>query len=197
MHPGARKVIGLTGNVGAGKTTAAKVLMDLGAFCISADEIGWEVLPEISMMLQRRFGQEIMKGNKVDREKLRNLVFADRVKLDYLNQLSHPLLVKKIIDKLSRIDSGIVIIDAAVLFDWPEICALTDYIMLLTARDDIMEARAKARGIDKKMFAMIRSMQKDEKELSERADFVISNNGTLDELREKCELIYRRVEDDC
>lgn len=171
--------------------------MDLGASCISADEIGWEVLPEISMMLQRRFGHEIMKGNNVDREKLRSLVFADRAKLDYLNQLSHPLLVKKIIDKLSGIDSGIVIIDAALLFDWPEICTLTDYTVLVTARDDIMEARAEARGIDKKMFAMMRSMQKDEEELSERVDFVISNNGTLDELREKCEQIYRRVENDC
>jgi dephospho-CoA kinase len=197
MHPGSRKVVGLVGNVGAGKTAAAEVFIDMGAACISADEIGWEVLPEISMMLQRRFGKEIMSGQKVDKAKLRNLVFADRAKLDYLNRLSHPLLVRKIIEKLSGIDSGVVIIDAALLFDWPEVCALTDHTIVITARDDIRAARAKSKGIDEKMYSMMRSMQMDEKELSKKTDFVISNNGTLDELRKKCERIYRRIENDC
>ncbi|MDH4210380.1 MAG: dephospho-CoA kinase [candidate division WOR-3 bacterium] len=197
MRPGLRVVIGLAGNVGTGKTTAAKVFADLGASCISADKIGWEVLPEISLMLQRRFGKEIMKGRKIDKIKLRDLVFADRAKLNFLNRLSHPLLVKKIIKEISCVKSGIVIVDAALLFDWPEICALTDYTMLMTARDDIMSARAKAKGIDEKVFSMIRSMQKSEKELSGRADFVISNNGTLTELRKKCKEIYRRIKDDC
>ncbi len=197
MRPGSRVVIGLVGNVGTGKTAAAKVFADLGASCISADAMGWEVLPEISLMLQRKFGKAIMKGRKVDKIKLRDLVFADRAKLDFLNRLSHPLLVKKIIKELSRVKSGIVIIDAALLFDWPEVCALIDYTILMTARDDIMAARARVKGIDERVFSMIRSMQKSERELSRRADFVISNNGTLTELRQKCKEIYRRIKDDC
>ena len=197
MRPGSRVVVGLAGNVGSGKTTAARMFVDMGASCISADEIGWEVLPEISLMLQRRFGEEIMKGRSVDKKKLRDVIFTDRTKLDYLNQLSHPLLVKKIVEKISDVKSGIVVVDAALLFDWSEICALTDYTILMTARDDIMMARAKEKGIDERMFSMIRSMQKDEKDLSGNADFVIRNNGTLAELRKECEEIYRRIKDDC
>ena len=197
MPPGSRVVIGLAGKVGTGKSEAAKVFTELGASCISADEIGWEVLPEISPMLEEKFGKEIMKGLQVNRTKLRDLVFADQSKLDFLNRLSHPLLVQKIKEKLACIESGLVVIDAALLFDWPEIHALTDYTILMTAREDIMAARAKAKGIDERIFRLILSKQKGEDELSEKADFVVANNGTLAELRQKCKDIYRRVKDDC
>jgi len=197
MRPGSKVVVGVGGNIGAGKTTAVKVFKDHGAECIAADEIGWGVLPEITQTLKEEFGEEIMRGCEIDKKKLQELVFSDRKRLEFLNRLSHPLLAKKIIRKAENIESGIVVIDAALLFDWPAIYALADHAILVTSQHANMRARAKAKGIDHRLFSMILSMQKDEREMVAKADFIIHNDGTLAQLREKCRVIYQRIKDDC
>ena len=197
MRPGSKVVVGIAGNVGSGKTAAAMVFKELGAICISADEVGWEVLPEIAQVLRKKFGEQVMRGSEVDKKKLRELVFSDRRKLAFLNRVSHPLLVRKITERVKHIKSGVVVIDAALLFDWPELCGLTDYRILVTAHRDMMAARAESKGIDGNTFSMILSVQRDSDELSAKADFVISNNGTLAELRRKCKKVYQRIKDDC
>jgi dephospho-CoA kinase len=197
MHPCSKVVLGIAGNIGTGKTTAAMMFKELGATYISADEVGWEVLPEISQVLRKKFGEQIMRGSEVDKRKLREIVFGDRRKLDFLNRVSHPLLVNKIAERVKLVKSGVAVIDAALLFDWPKICGLTDYLVLVTAHRDTMMARAKSKGIDGNTFSMILSMQRDSDELSAQADFVINNNGTLAELRRKCKKLYQRIKDDC
>lgn len=199
MRPGKRVVIGIGGNIGTGKTTVANFFRELGAVCIAADEIGWEVLPEITPALKEKFGEEIMhrSGCRVDKRKLRDLVFSDRAGLEYLNRVSHPLLTQKIAARVESLKSGVVVIDAALLFEWPEIAALCDHKILVTAHPEKMRGRAEAKGIDHALYSKIHSMQKDDKEMMVQADIVIHNNGTLDELRGRCQLIYRRIEDDC
>jgi dephospho-CoA kinase len=197
MRPGSKVVVGVGGNIGAGKTAAVEVFRELGAECIRADEIGWEVLPEILNVLKAEFGEEIMCGCEIDRKRLRELVFSDPKRLKFLNRVSHPLLIKKIIQKVETIKSGVVVIDAALLFDWPEICALVDHAILITSERGKMRTRARAKNIDDRSFSMILSMQTQNQEMVSKADFVIDNNGTLDQLREKCRGIYQRIKDDC
>lgn len=197
MRPGSKVVVGVGGNIGAGKTTAVEEFRELGAECIDADEIGREVLPEIVNVLKAEFGEEIMRGCEIDKKRLRELAFSDPKRLKFLNRVSHPLLIKKIIQKVETIKSGVVVIDAALLFDWPEISALVDHAILITSEQRKMRARAKTRNIDDRTFSMILSMQARNTEMAAKADFVIENNGTLDELREKCRGIYQRIKDDC
>jgi dephospho-CoA kinase len=138
-----------------------------------------------------------MRGCEIDKKKLRVLVFSDRKRLEFLNHLSHPLITKKIIRKLEDIKSGIVVIDAALLFDWPAIYVLVDHTVLVTSQHSKMRVRAKAKGINDRLFSMILSMQKDEREMAARAHFIIHNDGTLAQLRDKCQAIYQRIKDDC
>jgi dephospho-CoA kinase len=197
MRSGQKVVIGVGGRIGTGKTTVAKIFSDLGAQYISADEIGWDVLPEITDVLKNEFGEGIMLGGKIDKQKLRDLVFSGAHNLEFLNRVSHPILTKRIIEKTEDVRFGVVVIDAALLFDWPEVCEIVDYSILVRARREIMLARAKAKGISEHLFEKIVSTQKDEREMMAKASYVIENNGTMAELKEKCQKIYEEINDGC
>jgi dephospho-CoA kinase len=175
----------------------AKIFRDLGAQYISADEIGWEVLPEITDVLQNELGKGIMLGAKIDKRKLRELVFTDAQKLEFLNRVSHPILTRRIIERVREIKSGVVVIDAALLFDWPEVYETVDFSILLTARRELMLERAKAKGMSSGLFMQIMEQQKSEQEMKELASYLIENNGTIAELREKCKVIYKEISHDC
>ena len=197
MAHNGKVVIGLGGNIGAGKTTAAKIFEELGAHYISADEIGWQVLTEIKESLCKKFGEQIKKGDEIDKERLRDIVFYNPEALDYLNRLSHPLLIKKIKKRLNSIKEGFVVLDAALLFDWPEVLKEIDYPILITADKVHKEERADKKGISKEVFNRILSVQDDERAMSSQAKFIIENNGTLTELKKECQKIYEEIRDDC
>ena len=197
MGSGQSIVIGIGGKIGTGKTTVAKIFRDLGAQYISADEIGWEVLPEITDVLQEEFGKGIMSGAEIDKEKLRELVFADAQKLEFLNRASHPILTKRIIERVEDIEAGVVAIDAALLFDWPDVYGIVDYSILVKARRELMVERARAKGVSSRLFVQIMTQQKSEQEMEAQATYVIENNGTMTELRKKCQAIYEKLSHDC
>jgi dephospho-CoA kinase len=197
MRAGAKVVIGVGGNIGAGKTTVARVFKKLGARYISADEIGWTVLPVITKRLKNKFGKQIMRGMRINKQRLRELAFSDVRNLEFLNRVSHPILIRRIIDKIRKIKSGIVVVDAALLFDWPEVYAVVDYPIMVRSRPDKMSARVKNKGINESLFKKILSLQQDEKQMATKAAFVIDNNGTVKELEEMCRQIFGRISDDC
>ena len=197
MSSGRRVVVGIGGKIGTGKTTVAKIFRDLGAQYISADEIGWEVLPEITDALKEALGQGIMRGTEIDKERLRELVFSDAQKLEILNRVSHPILTKRIIERVRDFESGVVVVDAALLFDWPEVYAIVDFPILVKARHELMVERAKAKGMSKSLFTRIMARQKSEQEMMAKACYVIENNGTIAELRERCQVIYDKISHDC
>ncbi len=197
MRCGQKILIGVGGNIGAGKTAAAKIFSEFGGKYISADEVGWDVLPEIADLLERKFGKSIMSRNKIDKRILRELVFADTRKLQFLNHVSHPVLTKRIKEITRGIKKGFVVIDAALLFDWPDIYEMIDYSILVIARREVMLSRARMKGIGDDLFKRILSMQKSEEEMMAMASYVIENNGTMIDLREKCQKIYNEIRNDC
>ncbi len=197
MDYGDKVLIGVGGTIGSGKTLVSRIFEELGAHYISADEVGWEVLPEITDELKQRFGKRIMRNGTIDKKELRSIVFSDKENLDYLNKLSHPLLIKKILNRVEAIKSGVVVIDAALLFDWPKIYQITDYPILVMSDEKIKEERVMRNGIDKQLFKHILRSQKSDKEMFRRAEFVIKNNSTVDALKMQCQNIYRQIKNDC
>lgn len=190
-------VIGIGGNIGSGKTTVAKIFQSYGMRYISADKIGRSVLPEIAGKLREKYGDKICTGSRVDRIKLRNFVFSDLSYLKSLNRLSHPFLLKKIYEKLESIERGMVVIDAALLFDWPKLLKKIDYPILVCATKTLKRKRALQRGISKKLFEQIIRHQKKESEMTKYAKYIIKNNGTLGQLKEQCQKIFRELKNDC
>ncbi|MGB9720498.1 MAG: dephospho-CoA kinase [bacterium] len=190
-------VIGVGGNIGSGKTTVARIFQGYGMKYISADQIGWSVLPGIADELKNKFGNAVFSGSKIDRSKLRNLVFSHPQYLKTLNKLSHPRLLKKIYEELNNTHSRSIVIDAALLFSWPALLRKIDCPILVRANKILKRKRALQRGISRKMFEKILNTQQTEPEMSRKAKYIIKNNGTLLHLRKQCQKIFKELKNDC
>ncbi len=197
MRREGRVVIGLTGNIGSGKTTAADYFVRRGARLINADKIGRRLLPAIAREAIKRLGSQVASGTRLDPVKLRTAVFSDPKKLRILNRLSHPRLVREIRDRLRRIRSGIVVIDAALLFEWPGLMPEIDVPILVTAPQFLKEQRAARKGIDRKTFRRILRNQRSEKTMARQATYVIRNDGSPERLYRQCRAVYKEIKNDC
>jgi dephospho-CoA kinase len=197
MHENGRVIIGVAGAICSGKTIVSKIFEELGAHYVSADKIGWQVLPEITDELRERFGENIMTGTTVDRKKLRDIVFSSNDNVAFLNQLSHPRLVKELIARIEEIRTGIVVVDAALLFEWPRVLDIVDHPMLVTASEHVKKERAMKQCMDEDTFSKIQRAQKHRELMKKKAAYVIENNGTFDELREQCTKIFKEIQSDC
>lgn len=197
MHDKEKVVIGVAGAICSGKTVVSKIFRRLGAHYISADKIGWQVLPDIADELKERFGEHIMNGATIDRKKLRDIVFANNDNVAFLNQLSHPRLVRKLISAVGQMSAGVVVVDAALLFEWPRVLDVVDCPILIVADEQLQKERAIKQGMDENTFERILRAQKHQALMKKKAAYIIENNGTLNELREKCEEIYKEIQRDC
>ncbi|MCB0804419.1 MAG: dephospho-CoA kinase [Bacteroidales bacterium] len=112
--------VGLTGNIGSGKTTVSKIFEVLGVPVYQADKEAKKMLKKEDVILQlaREFGQEIISANQIDRKKLASIVFTDKEKLHLLNSIIHPLVKADLHDwMVSMSDEPYIVQEAAILFE--------------------------------------------------------------------------------
>lgn len=182
-------VIGLTGQIGAGKSTAARILAELGATVIDADKIGHDVVARSASLrkqLASAFGRDIFAADgKLRRKRLAARAFASKDTRDRLNRLVHPHLLKELRRQVARArKKGPVVIDAALLLDWG-MDRETDLVLVIHAGRETRFRRAEKRGFSS---ADIRARQRAQllfREFRRRADRVILNNGSEADLRRK------------
>jgi|TARA_B110000196_G_scaffold318361_1_gene333605 dephospho-CoA kinase len=184
-------VIGLIGGIGSGKTSVSEILSSLGVDVIDADKVGHEVyIPDSEgwRKVISVFGQGIVdQQNEIDRKKLGAIVFGDPKEMDKLNKLMHPIMYKLIQEKINKLaDNGVevVILEAAILLEanWQP---LTDEIWLAKSDQEIVIERVQLRNkfTREEIIKRIQSQMSNE-EREKHADIVISNDGTLEELKE-------------
>jgi len=192
------KVIGLTGGIGSGKSTVSQFLSELGATVLDADKVGHQCYQpgtEARKDVVDAFGEEIIAPDEsIDRKKLGAIVFGDPEALIRLNQIMHPRMYDMMADQIEEYRLGgveVVVLDAAVLFEggWTP---LVDEIWITVASEPTVVQRVRERtGLpEEQIRSRIRSQLSNE-ERKEKADLVISNDGGLDELREKVEELWK------
>jgi dephospho-CoA kinase len=191
-------LIGLTGQIGAGKSTVAAILKAHGAIIIDADRIGKQVVDQSAPLrnqLARHFGKDILtpKGN-LRRKKLAELAFATPDGKQALDNLVHPYLLRELRSHVKRAfrRGELVVIDAALLLNW-DLDREVDETWVVTATQSNRFARLTARGIS---LSDARARQKAQLPLAmyrSRATRLISNNGTLAELERKVLELLRRI----
>jgi dephospho-CoA kinase len=183
-------LIGLTGQIGSGKTTAADIFKKLGAVVIDADQIGREVIEEsypLFKSLVRAFGPKILdKSGHINRKKLALIAFATKENHAKLNELVHSYLLRKLRLRTRRAlrESKLVVIDAALLLDWG-MDKEVDLVLVIHASLEKRLTRLVARGIT---LIDVRARQKAQLPFTEykrRADRVILNNGSKADLERK------------
>ena len=187
-------VIGLTGGIGTGKSEAARILEEIGAYIIDADRLGHSAyLPhsEIWEEVVKEFGDGVLlPDEEIDRKKLGSIVFNDPVQLAKLNEIMHPRMGKMVANLIEGSDAEVVVVEAALLLEagWD---ALVDEVWCTGASEDIVIDRLKARnGLDKEEAQKRIKAQMSVDERKSRSQVMIENNGDLAQLTTVIEQIW-------
>lgn len=185
--------IALTGNIAAGKSLVENQFRSLGVDVIDADEVAHEVLAEKIQVLRACFGEEIIKNGEVSREKLAKIVFSNPQKKEKLEKIIHPE-VKDRINKFFE-DKTLAIASIPLLFEvgWEKDF---DKVILVIAKDNTRLKRLMERNNLTAQQAKIRmNTQIQQSRKIEKADFVIDNNGSIEETFEQVKLIYDKLKE--
>lgn len=182
-------IIGLTGSIGTGKSTVAKIFANYGAKVIDADKIAHDLLRPGSVLSRRvirAFGREITDGKEgIDRRKLGYLVFSNKSKLKKLNSITHPSIIRAIKSRIKSFKSGIIILDAPLLVEAGLKKIVGKIIVVKASRKKQLLRAAKAHHLSKKDALMRVKMQMPLQAKVRIADFLIDNDGTLIQTRKQ------------
>lgn len=176
-------VIGLTGNIGCGKSSLSKILEENYFDIIDADLISREIMNNSDLLKEifDTFGDNIKRNDgTLDRKKLGEIVFNDDKKLIELNSLTHPAIKKEIIKKINNIklnNKDIAIVDAALLIEG-NFLDLVDKLVVITCNENIQLERIINRDNITKNEAMSRiNSQMSQSEKIKFGDYIIDNSG--------------------
>ena len=190
--------VGLTGGVGSGATQAAKRLEAKGVAVVSGDAAGHIALtfPEIQNSLRERFGQRIFTPTgEIDRLTLGEIVFAENEALKELNRIVHPVLLDILTDEARQLElqSGVVVVDAALIYEW----GLSGFFHRMIVVEAPLEARLQRtmarNGLTEEQVLKRMAAQWPLERKIERADFVIHNRGTLEELYSQVDRVWKTI----
>lgn len=183
--------IGLTGEIGGGKSAVASLLAERGALVIDADVAGHETLrrPDVRARLVERFGSGVLTTKdgepQIDRRELGALVFADSEALRDLEAIVHPIMAERFRRQIAEArrspGAGPIVIDAAVLFEagWDGLC---DCVLYVEAPRAARLERVARRGWSAADLKAREAAQWSGEAKAGRADYVLSNAGSLDDL---------------
>lgn len=194
------RVIGLTGGMGSGKSTVSQFLAEFGAVVIDADKVGHEAYQHGTKTWQElvaAFGEQIVSADgSIDRKKLGAIVFGSPKQLARLNEIVHPRMFEMMQGRIEQYRSKgvkVVVLDAAILFEanWTP---LVEEVWVVVASEAAVVARARARtGLpEEQIRSRLRSQMPVEDKIK-RADVVIRNEGTVEDLRKQVEGLWARI----
>jgi len=196
---GAIPVIGLVGGIGAGKSSVAAALADLGAMVLDADAIGHALLsqrPAFEDVLKRFGNDVVITGTpetpaQIDRAKLAARVFANPVELKALERILHPKMratfTKAIGRTVRRGEHRAVVLDAAVLFEagWDDLC---DLVIFVDSPLPLRVARVReSRGWDALALDVRERAQLSLEVKRQRSHELIVNSGDLESLKKEAQ----------
>jgi dephospho-CoA kinase len=185
--------IGLTGGIGSGKSTVSKLLADLGAPIIDADKVGHAIYaldgPAYPDMIAA-FGEGILAPDRtIDRKKLGPIVFADPAALKRLNSIVHPKMfarMREMVDAMrTRGERTPIVIEAAILIEanWQPL--FNEIWLVVASREHVIERVERDRGLKPEQTEARIKAQLSDDDRRKYATMVVTNNGTIDELRAK------------
>ena len=171
--------IGLTGGIGSGKSTVAKIFETLGVPVYNADEEAKKMMKsdeELKASLINNFGAETYKDGLLDRKYLAAIVFNDDHKLELLNSLIHPATIRDASEWIKKQKSPYVIKEAALIFE-AGAADMLDMIIGVSAPHELRIKRVMNRdGVSREEVLKRMSSQLDDEVKMKRCDFVITND---------------------
>lgn len=192
-------VLGITGGSGSGKSQVCKLLASMGAYIIDADEIGHQVTAREDVLreIMVAFGPGVIKEDgTLNRKVLGEMVFSSKEALDTLNVITHKKIYDEIEKALGESNSEIVAIDAAVLKQ-TRLKNLCDFIVAVVAPINQRVKRIMQRDYLSEERALERiNSQPTDAQYAHGVDFVILNNGNVENLNRRVIEIFETIRDE-
>ena len=186
-------IVGLTGGIGSGKTSAAKFFAAEGVAIIDADTIAHELtgaqgaaIPNIKKYFGSNF---ITEDGKLDRKKMRSRIFSDINSRKKLEGILHPLIQTEVMHHIETTASPYIIIVVPLLLETGDYCETVIRILVVDSNEEQQISRAISRGgLNKEEVRAIMATQKSRQERLNQADDVIVNDTDISSLQEKVKL---------
>lgn len=192
-------VIGLTGGIATGKSTADQYFKQQGLPVIDADAIAHNIMDKGKPAWQKvidTFGKEYLNDDQtINRKKLGELVFNNKAALEKLNEITHPLIHEDILKQIKKYSKNnkIVIVDVPLLFE-TNMEKMYDQTIVITLPEDLQIQRLMQRNSLSKKAALNRiHSQMSLKEKEAKATYVVANTGTISELENKLDKLLLRI----
>lgn len=193
--------IGLTGGIGAGKSTVAALLEELGGVVIHADVVGHEVyLPHTTgwQRVTAAFGNEIVKPDQtIDRQKLGAIVFRNPAALEQLNAIVHPLIYAEVERRIGLLRASNVVapivVEAAILIEANWLPLVDEVWLVVASKDAVVQRLSRQRGLSPVEVSRRIEAQLSDAERRKVAHVVIENRGAVEDLRQQVTAIWKRV----
>ena len=190
-------VLGVTGNLGCGKSMVAGMFKTKDCLLIDADCLGHALMSKgmrVSRKIIKLFGLGILKpDNSIDRGKLAQIVFANKTALIKLNCIVHPELIRQIKRLIRNSNKRIIILDAALIVE-AGLIKMVDKLVVVTAKRQQQILRSqKSLGLAKKQVILRIKSQISQKAKSRFADFIIDNSGQVSKTAKQVFKIRRQL----
>ena len=188
--------VGITGSIGSGKSTFSKFIADTGFKVINVDDISKELLVSDKLIKEKiieLFGKESYIGDEVNKKYLAEKVFSNSEQVARINSIVHPAVIKKteslILQNLE--DANIAFAEAALIYE-ADMENIFDFVILVTTNEKLrLDRKVRFDNYTKEQFLKRNENQIPDDEKKKRADFVIENSGSLEELKSKCGFIIK------
>jgi len=188
-----KMTIGITGSIGSGKSEFTKIAENSGFPVLRADDISKEFLandPEVKKQVIKKFGKDSYLNNIPNKKFLAEVVFNNPLKLRELERILHPLVIKEIENKKKEIfrKHNILFVESALIYE-ADLENLFDFVVLITADREVRLQRKLSQGMTEEDFVKREMNQIPDEEKRKRADFIFQNNGTIEDLHSKFNLL--------
>lgn len=184
--------IAITGGIGSGKSTIGSIIAEQGYPVISCDEVYNQLLEEdyFIQILANEFGDILSYGN-LDRNKLADIVFSDRKKLQKLNDITHPIIMKSVFDLMNK--ERVAFCEVPLLFESGYEKNFDKVIIVLREKNERVKSVTKRDNISKKSVLLRINSQFDYENADLSKYYVIHNTSDISELRNKTIKILNKV----
>jgi dephospho-CoA kinase len=188
--------VGLTGGIGAGKSEALRALERLGAATLSTDDLTHELLAsdEVRDLLVGELGAEVAPNGQIDRSAVATQVFGEEEKRKWLEAVLWPRVGARVAEFRESVqDAPAAVVEVPLLFE-SGMEAVFDKTIAVVADEGVRAERAAARGHELVEARAARQLTQDEK--AQKADFVVRNDGTVDDLEGKLSAVLEKLRKD-
>ena len=191
-------ILGLTGGIGTGKSTVANMLKEKGIPVVDTDLISREVIqyPEIIEKIKLEISNEVFDfNNKLNRKKMSEIVFENKEKLKKLNEIMHPVILKKMWEEVEKLkkDYKIIVVDIPLLFEINMENEVDKVLLIYSSKEIQIERIMNRDGRTREEAIKIINSQMPLYKKREKSDYIIQNNDSLEKLKKNLDKVVQKL----